>query len=143
MVGLALSQGRPGGPIVAVIGSAAAMIGVGIALVPPLDAAGVGLAASAGAALNAAMLAAHTEREMRSAVAPVAQALAIGLVAAAAGYLAPLPETALGLVERIAISAAAWTALGVWSMRPVLRDALRVARPMLPPRLRWSATSGP
>jgi lipopolysaccharide exporter len=143
MVGLALSQGRPGGPIVAVIGSAAALIGVGIALVPPLDAAGVGLAATAGATLNAAMLAAHTEREMRGAVAPVAQALAIGLVAAAAGYLAPLPETVLGLVARIAISAGVWTGLGVWLMRPVLQDALRVARPMLPPQLRRSATSQP
>ena len=58
-------------------------------------------------------------------------------------YLAPLPETVLGLTARIAISAGAWAALGTWLMRPVLLDALRVARPMLPPRRRWGATSGP
>lgn len=135
MVALALSQGRPGGPIAAVIGSAVAMVGVSAATVPSMGTVGIGLATTAGAAVNAAMLARHTEAEMRRAGGPVALSLAIGAVATAAGYLTPLPDTWLGLIACIAIVAAVWVALALWLMRPLLRDAWRLARPLLPPRL--------
>jgi lipopolysaccharide exporter len=143
MVGLALSQGRPGGPIAAVIGSAIAMGAVCLAAVPSLDAAGVGIATTVSAVVNAALLALHTERDMRAAAPSVAKALAIGALAAAAGYLAPLPETVPGLLARIALTAAVWAGLGLWLMRSDLRDAVRIARPMLPPRLRNLAASRP
>lgn len=135
MVALALSQGRPGGPIAAVIGSAVAMVGVSAATVPSMGAVGIGLATTAGAAVNAAMLGRHTEAEMRRAAGPVALSLAIGAAATAVGYLAPLPDSWLGLIARLAIVAAAWAGLALWLMRPLLRDALRLARPLLPPRL--------
>jgi len=135
MVALALSQGRPGGPIAAVIGSAVAMVAVSAATVPGLGAVGIGIATTAGAAVNAAMLARHTEAEMRRAAGPVALSLAIGAAATAAGYLTPLPDTWLGLIACIAIVAAVWAALALWLMRPPLRDAWRLARPLLPPRL--------
>lgn len=136
MVGLALSQGRPGGPIAAVAGSAIAMAAVGLATVPSLGAAGVGIASTASAAVNAAMLGLHTEREMKAAAAPVARALAIGALAAGVGYLTPLPEDWLGLGARLGLVTIVWSALGLWLMRSDLRAALRIARPMMPPRLR-------
>jgi PST family polysaccharide transporter len=136
MVGLALSQGRPGGPIAAVIGSAIVMAAVSLAAVPDLGAAGVGIATTVSAVVNAAMLALHTEREMRAAVAPVIRALAIGALAAGLGYLAPLPEDWLGLLARLGLVTAVWSSLGLWLMRSDLRAALRIARPMVPPRLR-------
>jgi O-antigen/teichoic acid export membrane protein len=135
MVALALSQGRPGGPIAAVIGSALAMIGVSAATVPGMGAVGIGIATTAGAVVNAAMLARHTEPAMRRAAGSVALSLAVGTVAAAAGYLAPLPDSWLGLVGQIVIVAAVWIALGLGLMRPLLGDAWRLARPLLPPRL--------
>lgn len=139
MVGLALSQGRPGGPIAAVVGSAIAIAAVGLAAVPSLGAAGVGLATTVSVVVNAAMLALHTEREMRAAAVPVARALAIGALAAGAGYLAPLPEDWLGLAARLGLVTAVWSGLGLWLMRADLRAALRIARPMVPPRLRGLA----
>lgn len=135
MVALALSQGRPSGPIAAVIGSAVAMVAVSAATVPGLGAVGIGLATTAGAAVNAAMLARHTEAAMRRAAGPVALSLAIGTAAAAVGYLAPLPDSWLGLVGRLAVVAVVWFTLALWLMRPLLRDAMRLARPLLPPRL--------
>jgi O-antigen/teichoic acid export membrane protein len=143
MVGLALSQGRPNGPIAAVAASALAMLGFGAIAVPALDSAGVGLAMTIGAAVNVAVLAVHTERATRSATGQVVWALVIGAIAVAAGYLPPLPETLLGLAARIALVAAAWTGLALWLMRPVLTDALQVAQPMVPPRLRRLATWRP
>jgi O-antigen/teichoic acid export membrane protein len=140
MVGLALSQGRPGGPIAAVVGSAIAMAVVGLATVPSLGATGVGIATTVSVVVNAAMLGLHTEREMRAAAAPVARALAIGAIAAGAGYLAPLPEDWLGLIGRLGLVTAVWSGLGLWLMQPDLRAALRIARPMLPPRLRSLAS---
>jgi O-antigen/teichoic acid export membrane protein len=140
MVGLALSQGRPGGPIAAVVGSAIAIALVGLATVPGLGATGVGIATTVSACVNASMLALHTEREMRAAAAPVAKALAIGALATGVGYLVPLPEDWLGLVARLALVTAAWSSLGMWLMRPDLLAALRIARPMVPPRLRSLAS---
>jgi O-antigen/teichoic acid export membrane protein len=140
MVGLALSQGRPGGPIAAVVGSAIAMAVVGLAAVPSLGATGVGIATTVSVVVNAAILGLHTEGEMRAAVAPVARALAIGALAAGAGYLAPLPEDWLGLIARLGLVTAVWSGLGLWLMRPDLRAAMRIARPMVPPRLRSLAS---
>ena len=140
MVGLALSQGRPNGPIVAVTASALAMIGFAALAVPALDAAGVGLAMTIGAVVNVAVLAVYTERAMRSAIGPVAWALAIGAIAVAVGYLPPLPETLLGLAARLVLVTTVWTSLALWLMRPVLLDALRVARPIVPPQLKRLVT---
>lgn len=139
MVGLALSQGRPGGPIAAVAGSAMAMTGVCVATVPPLGTTGVGLALTVSAGVSVAMLGLHTELEIRDAVSAVARALAIGSISAAAGYLVPLPETWLGLAARLGLIAAIWTGLAVWLMRPDLSAALRIARPMMPSWLRGIA----
>ena len=135
MVALALSQGRPGGPIAAVIGSALAMVGVGAATVPGMGAVGIGIATTAGAVVNVAMLSLHTEAEMRHAAGPVALSLAIGTAAAAAGYLAPLSDTWLGLIAALVIVTAVWSGLAFGLMRPLLRDAWRLVRPLLPPRL--------
>jgi O-antigen/teichoic acid export membrane protein len=131
-VALALAQGRPGVPIAAVAGSAIAMAAVGLATVPELGAAGVGMAMTAGAGVNAAMLAQRAEREMQSATSSVAKALAIGVIAAALGYLAPLPETWLGLAIRIVLVTSVWASLGLWIMRASLLDALRLVRPLIP-----------
>jgi hypothetical protein len=86
------------------------------------------------------MLGLHTEREMRVAAAPVARALAIGALAAGVGYLIPLPEDWLGLIARLGLVTAVWSGLGLWLMRPDLGAALRIARPMVPPRLRSLAS---
>lgn len=135
MVGLALAQGRPGGPLLAVLGSAVAM-GATVALaVPDLGAAGVGLATTAGALVNLTMLAVHTEPEMRRCAGSTAKALAVSSLAAALAYLVPLPETVPGLAARIALGAGAWATLGLFLMRTDLRAAFRIARPLLPARL--------
>jgi O-antigen/teichoic acid export membrane protein len=135
MVGLALSEGRPRGPIVAVACSTIAMVGACLLAVPPLDAAGVGIALSLSAAVSVAVLSLHADREMRDAALPLGRALAIAAVATAAGYLVPLPETWLGLTLRIGLTGAVWAGLGASLMRPELLAALRIARPMVPPRL--------
>jgi polysaccharide transporter, PST family len=142
MVGLALSQGRSRGPIAAVGASALAMGAACLVLVDPLGAAGTGIALTTSAVTAVAVLALYTEREMRGAVPGVGRALAIGAVAAVAGYLAPLPETAIGLALRLALVAAVWAALGSWAMRSDMRDALRMARSVLPSGLRGLVARG-
>ena len=136
MVGLALAQGRPRGPIVAIVLSAATMAGACLALVPPLGATGVGIAITAGAVVNLVVLGWHAEAAMRQAARPLSLALLIGGVAAACGYLVALPETGVGLALRLLLVAAIWTGLALWLMRPTLLEALRLAWPIVPPRLR-------
>jgi len=136
MTGLALSQGRARGPLVAVAGSATVLAGVSAAAIPGLDTAGVGIAISASAATTVAILGFHAERAMRTAVAPVARALAVGAVAAAVGYLVPVPESVAGLALRLGLSGAVWGGLGALVMRPELPAALRMAWPIVPERLR-------
>jgi O-antigen/teichoic acid export membrane protein len=135
MVGLALSEGRPRGPIVAVACSAVAMAGGCLAAVPPLGTAGVGIALSVSVMVSVVVLGLHTEAAMRAAAFPVGRALAVGSVAAVAGYLVTLPETWVGLGLRLILIAAVWAGLGAWLMRPELLAALRISRPMLPCRL--------
>lgn len=135
MVALALSQGRPNGPIAAVIGSAVALAGICAATVPGLGAVGIGIATTAGALANAAILGLQTEPEVRRAAGSVALSLAIGVTAAAIGYLTPLPDNWVGLLASLCLIAAVWTALALLLMRPLLRVAMRLALPMLPGRL--------
>jgi PST family polysaccharide transporter len=136
MTGLALSQGRARGPLIAVGGSAVVLAGVSAVAIPSLDTAGVGISISASAAATVAILGFHAEHEMRAAVAPLARALAVGAMAAAAGYLVPVPESVAGLVLRLGLSGAVWGALGAMVMRPELPAALRTAWPIVPERLR-------
>ncbi len=136
MTGLALSQGRTRGPLVAVCGSAVVLAGVSAATIPGLDTAGIGIALSASAVTTLAILDFHAGEEMRAAAAPVARALVIGAVAAAAGYLVPVPESVVGLVLRLGLTGAIWAALGALVMRPELPAALKIAWPIVPERLR-------
>lgn len=135
MVGLALSEGQPGKPIVAVLASALAM-GAGILAIPALGEVAVGVALSAGALVSVAVLGFHADQEMRAAFPPLAMALAIGSAAAAAGYLAPLPDTWIGLAAQLALTGGLWAGLGMAAMRPDLLAALRIAWRMVPGRLR-------
>jgi PST family polysaccharide transporter len=142
MVGLALSEGHSRGPIVAVACSAIAMAAACLAAVPPLGTAGVGIALSLSAAVSVVVLSLHADAAMRDAALPVGRALAIGSLAAAAGYLVPLGETWIGLALRLGIAGTVWAGLGALLMRPELLASWRIARPMLPTGLsRLSARS--
>jgi O-antigen/teichoic acid export membrane protein len=133
MVSLALSQERAETPIVAVAASALVM-GVTLAAgLTPLGSAAVGIALSAGTIAAVAVLSLDAERAMRASLVPVGRALAIGALAAAAGYLAPLPETWLGLIGRLGLVATVWACLATWLARADLRAAMRIARPMFRP----------
>ncbi|HEU4945371.1 MAG TPA: oligosaccharide flippase family protein [Solirubrobacterales bacterium] len=136
MTGLALSQGRTRGPLVAVAGSAVVLAGVSAVAIPGMDTTGVGIALSASAVTTVAILGFHSEREMRAAVAPVLRALAVGAVAAVAGYLVPVSDSIAGLALRLGLTGAVWGALGALVMRPELPAALKIAWPIVPERLR-------
>jgi lipopolysaccharide exporter len=136
MTGLALSQGRTRGLLLAVCGSAVVLAGVSVAAIPNLDTAGIGIALSASAVTTLTILGLHAGTEMRKAAAPVARALAVGAVAAAAGYLVPVPESATGLALRLSLIGAVWSALGALALRPELPAALKIAWPIVPERLR-------
>jgi O-antigen/teichoic acid export membrane protein len=136
MIGLALSEGRPEAPIAAVVGSAIAMVAICLAAVPAWDTTGVGIAMSVGSLVSVAILGFRADGEMRTAAPPLARALLVGCAAAAAGYLAPLADTWVGLALAAVIVATAWAGLAMLTIRAELLVALRIARPMLPAPLR-------
>lgn len=135
MVGLALAGGQSRGPIASVCVSALAM-GACLALVDPLGSAAAGIGLTAGAIAGVAVLALYAGAEMREAGPAIGRALAVGALAAAAGYLAPLPETAVGLALRVSLVAGIWTCLSLAAMRADTLDALRTARSVLPSGLK-------
>ena len=135
MIALELSEGRPNVPIAAVLSSALAMALIAVAAVPSLNSTGVGLAMSGSALVSLVVLGIWVEPEMRAATPALIRALAIGSLAAAAGYLAPLGDDLLGLVSQLLLIAAIWTALAALAMRADLQPALQIPRPMLPGRL--------
>ncbi len=135
MVSLALSEGRPGVPVAAVLCSAPALAIVAILAVPSLGTTGVGLAMSASALVSLVVLGLRAEPEIRAAASPLIRALAVGSLAAAAGYLAPFGDDLAGLVGKLALVGCIWTALATLTMRAELRAALRIAKPMLTARL--------
>jgi O-antigen/teichoic acid export membrane protein len=136
MIGLALSEGRPEAPIAAIVCSTIAMAGLCLAAVPTLGTTGVGIAMSAGSLVSVVILGLHADEEMRAAVPPLAWALITGSAAAAAGYLAPLADTWIGLLLTAGLVLAVWACLAILAMRAELLAALRIARPMLPLPLR-------
>ena len=131
MIGLALSEGRPGAPIAAVLSSTIAMAALCLAAVPAWGTTGVGIAMSAGSLVSVTILGFRADREMRVAAPPLARALLVGCVAAAAGYLAPLADTWIGLALGGVIVATVWGGLAILAMRAELLAAIRIARPML------------
>jgi peptidoglycan biosynthesis protein MviN/MurJ (putative lipid II flippase) len=135
MIALALSEGRPGVPVVAVVSSALVMAIVAILAVPPLESTGVGLAMSASALVSLAVLGFQAEPEIRAAASPLIRALAVGSLAGAAGYLAPFGDDLAGLALKLALIGGIWTALAALSMRAELQAALRIVKPMLTTRL--------
>jgi hypothetical protein len=135
MIALELSEGRPNVPIAAVLSSALAMGLIAVAAIPSLDSTGVGLAMSGSALVSLVVLGFRVEPEMRAAAPALIRALAIGSLAAAAGYLAPLGDDLAGLIAQLLLIAGIWTVMAGLAMRTDLRSALRIARPMLPGRL--------
>jgi O-antigen/teichoic acid export membrane protein len=134
MISLAFADGEPGAAIAAVLGSALAL-GLASALaIGPLDSAGVGLAMLASALTSTAVLAGRTESPLRRALLPIGRGIAIGVLAAAAGYLLPAGDGWGALVARVAVTALAWVALQTALAREELRDAVSLSRAVLATR---------
>lgn len=131
MVSLAFAEGRPGAPIASVAGSAAAISLASVLALTALGSAWVGVAMLASSLASTAILAAGTDRPMRRTLVPIGRGLAIGALAAAAGYLLPAGDDVAGLAARLAVTGAVWLGLQVLLAREELRSAARLARTTL------------
>lgn len=131
MVSLAFAEGRPGAPIASVLGSAAAIALASSLALTAIGSAWVGIAMLASALAATAILAAGADRPMQRALGPIGRGLAIGILAAAAGYLLPVADDLAGLAARLAVTAAIWLALQALLAREELRGAAGLARATL------------
>jgi PST family polysaccharide transporter len=131
MNSLALAEGKPRYPLLSAVTETAVALVLVVALIGPLDEAGIGIALTGSILVATAVLAAGTQSRVLRSMLAVAKAILIAALAAAAGLLTGGSEDLAGLLVSLTVVTVVWVALELIFSRSDMARIVSIVRPLL------------